>query len=114
MPFQTAFLANGKKASAYNSVYPVINYGVTKGLPTSDLGASYGHLGGLAKGMFATTTDGVWINWSIKVTFSFTDKYDFGGTDPVSSAFRRLQENGFVSIYNTSGTFTNTYSGTLE
>ena len=114
--FQSAFIANGRQASNYSAAYPVINYGVSNGgVPTSDLGAAYGHLGGSATGRFSTilSSDG-WLEWSIPVTFSFSDRYDFGGSDPFSSAFRRLQDNGLASIYNTSGTFTRTYSGRLE
>ena len=111
--FEQIFVSHGKKDFEYNSPYPVINYGVVNGVPTNDLAAAYGNVGGTAAGTFSSSIAGGKINWSIDVDFSFADTYDFGGTDPFSSAFRRLQENGLASIYTTTGSFSKNYSGSV-
>ncbi len=112
--FQNIFIANGKSAFSYSQPYPVINYGVKSGVPTNDLAAAYGNMGGTASGNFTRQENAGIIQWSIDVTFSFSDLYDFGGSDPFSSAFRRLQNAGLASVYSTSGTYSKTFSGAVE
>jgi RHS repeat-associated protein len=112
--FARLFVANGKTAFDYSGAYPLINYGVTSGIPTNDLAAAYGNMGGMASGSFSRRDEGNRIHWSIDVEFSFADAYDFGGQDYTSSAFRRLQQNGLASIYATSGKYSQNFSGVVE
>ena len=99
----------------YDQFGPIVNYGVFAGIPYTDLGAAYGNLPFRINGRFSyENLSNGFIRWSTTVAFTFSDDYDFHGTDPVSAAFRRLQENGYATEYSTIGAFEMTFSGVAE